>query len=51
MTTFKQFVSELARKGVAVPPEEVAEMTRRFGDKTLLMGQLREDGSLVISAD
>jgi hypothetical protein len=51
MLTFKEFVSELARHEVTLPAEDVAEMTRRFGEKTLQMGHLREDGSLAIPVE
>jgi hypothetical protein len=51
MLTFKQFVTELARKEVTVSPAEVEEMTRRFGKKVLQMGHLQEDGSMLISVD
>ncbi len=51
MLTFKQFVTELAREDVTLSPAEVAEMKDRFGDKALKMGNLQEDGSMLISVD
>jgi hypothetical protein len=51
MLTFKQFVTELAREDVALSPMEVCEMKKRFGDKALRMGNLQEDGSMLVSVD
>jgi hypothetical protein len=38
MPSFKQFVTELAGEHVTLPPAEVEEVTRRFGNKVLQMG-------------
>lgn len=49
--TFKQFVTELAREDVTIPPVEIEEMTKRFGNKVLQMGHLREDDSMLVPVD
>ena len=51
MLTFKQFVTELAREDVLISPSEIEEMTHRFGDKVLQMGNLNEDGSMKVPVD
>jgi hypothetical protein len=51
MRTFKQFVTELAGEDVTIPPVEIEEMTKRFGNKVLQMGHLREDDSMLAPVD
>lgn len=51
MLTFKQFVTELAREEVRLSPAELEDMSRRFGGKVLNMGNLQEDGSMLVSVD
>ncbi len=51
MLTFIQFLEELSRDHVTLNPAEVQRMRDRFGDKTLQMGHLEEDGSLSIPVD
>lgn len=48
MLTFKQLVSELARKDVTLSPTELSGMIARFGDKVRQMGHLEEDGSMLV---
>jgi len=51
MTTFKDFVADLARDEVTITPAEVAEMRAHFGDKVLQMGHLQPDGSINVPVD
>src|SRR5438309_1389077 len=51
MLTFVQFLEELSKDHVTLSPAEVQRMRDRFGDKTLQMGHLDEDGSLSIPVD
>ena len=51
MLTFIQFLEELSKDHVTISPAEVQRMRDRFGDKTLQMGHLEEDGSLSIPVD
>jgi hypothetical protein len=51
MLTFIQFLEELSKDHVTLNPAEVQRMRDRFGDKTLQMGHLEEDGSLSIPVD
>ena len=51
MLTFQQFVSELARVDVALSPAEVRAMIVRLGEKVLQMGNLQNDGSLLVPVD
>ena len=51
MLTFKEFVTELAREDVTLSSEEVAEMRDRFGASVLRMGNLQDDGSMLVSVD
>ena len=51
MLTFKQFLTELAREDVTLSPDEVRNLTERFGKKVLQMGHLQEDGSLLVPVD
>lgn len=51
MTTFKQFVAELASEDVIVSPIEIEEMRRRFGNRVLQMGHLQDDGSMLVPVD
>jgi hypothetical protein len=45
MLTFTQLLEELAQKEITLYAAEVQRMKDRFGDKTLQMGHLQEDGS------
>lgn len=51
MLTFIQFLEELSKDHVTLSPAEVQRMRSRFGDKTLQMGHLEEDGSMSIPVD
>jgi len=51
MLTFIQFLEELSKDYVMLNPAEVQRMRDLFGDKTLQMGHLEEDGSLSIPVD
>ena len=48
MSTFTEFLEELAQKEIRLSAAEVQRMRDRFGDKTLQMGHLQEDGSMSI---
>lgn len=48
MLSFVEFLEELAKDHVTLGTAEVQRMRERFGDKTLQMGHLNEDGSLSI---
>lgn len=51
MLTFSQFIEEIARKDLTIPPADVERMRERFGDKVLQMGHSREDGSMLVPID
>src|SRR6266446_3915824 len=51
MLTFKEFVTELAREDLRLSPAEVSDLTQRFGADVLQMGQLQEDGSMLVPLD
>jgi hypothetical protein len=51
MLTFKEFVSELAREDLRLSPAEVSDLTERFSNEVLQMGQLQEDGSMLVPVD
>src|ERR1019366_7180383 len=51
MLAFVQFLEELSTDHVTLSPAEVQRMRGRFGDKTLQMGHLEEDGSMSIPVD
>jgi len=51
MLTFIQFIEELAKKDLAIPPADAERMRQRFGDKALKMGHLQEDGSILVPVD
>src|SRR5450432_3313930 len=51
MLAFLQFLEELSTDHVTLTRDEVQRMRDRFGDKTLQMGHLEEDGSLSIPVD
>jgi hypothetical protein len=51
MTSFQEFVADLARDEMTIAPAEVSEMRSRFGDKVLQMGHLQPDGSIVVPVD
>src|SRR6266568_2735558 len=48
MLTFVQLLEELAKQDVSLSPSEVQRMIERYGNKTLQMGTLNEDGSLSV---
>jgi len=48
MLTFVELLEGLAKQDITLVPAEVERMTERFGNKTLQMGTLREDGSLSV---
>jgi hypothetical protein len=51
MLTFIQFIEEIAKKDLTIPPADVERMRERFGDKVLRMGHHREDGSMLVPVD
>src|SRR5260370_38620136 len=51
MLTFKEFVTELTREDLRLSPAEVTDLTQRFGADVLQMGQLQEDGSMLVPVD
>ena len=51
MLTFVQFLEELSKEEIGLSPSEVLQMRQCFGDKTLQMGHLREDGSMRVPVD
>ncbi|MBZ5624446.1 MAG: hypothetical protein LAQ69_37975 [Acidobacteriia bacterium] len=51
MLTFIQFIEEIAKKDLMIPPADVERMQERFGDKVLKMGHLQEDGSMLVPVD
>ncbi len=51
MLTFKEFVTELAREDLRLSPTEVTDLRQRFGADVLQMGQLQEDGSMLVPVD
>jgi hypothetical protein len=51
MLTFVQFLEELTQQEVAICPAEVQRMVDRYGQKTLHMGNLQENGSLTVPVD
>jgi len=48
MLSFIQFLEELSKDHITLSPAEVQRMRDRFGDKTLQMGHLDEDGAMLI---
>ena len=51
MLTFAQFVEELSKDEIMISPTEVRGMLNRFGLKTLQMGHLQGDGSMLVPVD
>jgi hypothetical protein len=51
MLAFVQFLEELSAENLTLSPTEVWRMRSRFGDRTLQMGHLEEDGSMLIPVD
>jgi len=51
MLTFIQFIEEIAKRDLTIPPTDVERMRGQFGDKVLKMGHLQEDGSLLVPVD
>jgi predicted CoA-binding protein len=51
MLTFIQFIEEITRKDLTIPPVDVNRMRERFGDKVLRMGHLQDDGSMLVPVD
>ena len=51
MLTFIQLLEELSKEDIVLAAPEVARMRERFGDKTLQMGHLREDGGMQVPVD
>jgi hypothetical protein len=51
MLSFVEFLEELSKDHINLGATEVQRMRDRFGDKTLQMGHLNEDGSLSIPVD
>ncbi len=51
MLSFAQFVKELVKDEITISSAEVRGMRQRFGDKTLQMGHLQEDGSIMVPTD
>src|SRR5713226_7223404 len=51
MLTFIQFLEEIAKKDLTIPPVDVDRMREKFGDKVLKMGHLQEDGSMLVPVE
>ena len=51
MLTFVELLEGLAKQDITLIPAEVERMTGRFGNKTLQMGTLNEDGSLSVPVE
>lgn len=51
MLTFIQFIEEIAKKDLTIPPADVERMRERFGEKVLKMGHLQVDGSMLVPVD
>lgn len=51
MLSFTEFVEELGQTDVRLTLSEVAHMRQRFGDETLAMGHVQNDGSLLVPVD
>ena len=51
MLTFVQFLEELTQQEAALSAAEVQRMVDRYGQRTLHMGNLQEDGSLTVPVD
>ena len=51
MLTFVELLEELAQREITLSPAEVRLMLTRYGKKTVQMGSLQEDGSLVVPLD
>jgi len=51
MLTFVDFLEELTKKELTLNPAEVRRMVNRCGPKVLQMGNLQEDGSLLVPVD
>jgi len=51
MLTFIEFIEEIAKKVLTIPPADVDRMREKFGDKVLKMGHLQEDGSMLVPVD
>jgi len=51
MLTFVELLEGLAKQDITLIPAEVERMTERFGNKTLQMGTLNEDGSLSVPVE
>lgn len=51
MLTLIQFIEEIAKEDLAIPPVDVERMREQFGDKVLKMGHLQEDGSMLVPID
>lgn len=49
--SFVQLLEELTQEEITLSPDEVRRMRERFGEKTLQMGNLREDGSMSVPVD
>ena len=51
MLTFIQFIDEIAKKDLTIPPADVSRMREQFGEKVLQMGHLQDDGSILVPVD
>jgi predicted CoA-binding protein len=51
MLTFIQFIEEIAKKDLTIPPADVKRIREQFGDKVLKMGHLQDDGSMLVPVD
>ena len=49
--SFVQLLEELAQEEITLAPAEVQRLRERFGEETLQMGHLREDGSMSVPVD
>jgi len=51
MLTPIQFLEEISKRDLTIPPADVERMRQRFGDKVLKMGHVQEDGSMLVPVD
>lgn len=51
MLSFVELLTEMARGEISVSAQDVQRLRDRFGDKTLQMGHLQPDGSMLIPTE
>jgi hypothetical protein len=50
MVTVIQFIEEISKKDLTLPPARVKQLRQRFGEKVFRMGYLHEDGTMLVPA-